>query len=586
MRCYVKLSQEGLKMKKSCLFFWILFCFVALSPVYAQWARTYVGDGNEAASSVVALRNQGYLVAGATDSWGEGETDFYVLKVKRNGGFGWQKTYGGNGVDTAWSATETRLKKYVVVGETHSFGQGAADFWILKLNPNGSIVWQKTLGGASDDVALSVTQAMDGGYAVAGYTSSFGKGLKDMWLIKLSRDGELEWQKTFGGKKDDGANCIAATLDGGFIVCGYTESFGRGGRDIMVIKLDDMGEVQWQKALGKKEDEEATCIQQTQDLGFVLCGWSGSLDYASQRMYMAGLTEKGKTAWQRRYFNGDDEIAYSIKQSRNRDFYWVGGETGNGKAFILQFNPLSLVSNQASGRVYGSNLAWDGMRGMDLTSTGGIVIVGASSSWCTWSLDLWMVKTTNSNTLGTLCALHRKESWWWQNPKFKPKKVNALPIPSSSGLLDSNVAPRPAQSRIYNLCQPTCKLTISEGEGGWTIPNEGVYTYPMGEKVQISAVSYSGHQFLKWIGNIESDKRQLEIVMDGDKSIKAVFSGYKRPPGGSGDEWGGGGGGGFINVGGNSNDPNSFNGLVLFVFTLLISLILLSSFYVAARKSV
>jgi len=195
-------------MKKSFLFLYLFFCGFILCPVYGQWSRTYIGDGNEGASSVVALQNQGYIVAGATNSWGAGAADFYVLKLKNNGSFGWQKTYGGFEEDSAWSVIETRLGNYIVAGETYSFGQGAADYWVLKLKPNGSVNWQKTLGGTSDDVARSVTQAIDGGYAVAGYTSSFGKGLKDIWLIKLSKEGEIEWQKTYGGKKDDAASVM------------------------------------------------------------------------------------------------------------------------------------------------------------------------------------------------------------------------------------------------------------------------------------------------------------------------------------------------------------------------------------------
>lgn len=582
MRCYAKFKPEGLKMKKSFLFFYILFCAFNLSPVYGQWSKTYIGDGNEGAYSVVALYNQGYIVAGTTNSWGAGATDFYVLKLKNNGKIGWQKTYGGFEEDSARAVIETRLGNYIVTGETYSFGQGAADFWVLKLMPNGSVNWQKTLGGPSDDVACSVTQAIDGGYAVAGYTSSFGRGLKDIWLIKLSKEGEIEWQKTYGGKKDDAANCITATLDGGFIVCGYTESFGRGGRDIWILKLDGMGDIQWQKSLGQKNDEEANCIQQTLNLGFVLCGWT---DEGADRKValVVCLTDEGKIDWQHRYALGYDEIAYSIRQTRNGRYYWLGGESAGGNAFVIKLNKVGTHLANYS-RIFGSQLAWDGLRGMDLTSTGGFVFVGTSSSWCTWSLDLWLVKAGRSNTLGSLCAFHKQASIWSDNTFYKPRKVNAIPIPSSADLLDSDVTPQSAQSRVYNLCRPTCTLTIAEGEGGTIFPSPGVYEYPIGEIVQLNASPHYGMSFHSWVGNVQSTESHLKLLMDGDKNIKATFTDGPTPP--PIDEWGGGGGGGFTDTGKGSSDQNGFNGLVLFATTILISLLFIGSIYVIARRSI
>jgi hypothetical protein len=122
-----------------------------------------------------------------------------------------------------------------------TFGAGYTDFWIVKLAPNGAIEWQKTYGGPGFDLVHSIQQTDDGGYAVAGWTGSFGAGDTDMWVLKLDGNGEIEWQKTYGGPGFDLAHSIQQTEDGGYVTAGWTESYGAGDGDVWVLKLDANG---------------------------------------------------------------------------------------------------------------------------------------------------------------------------------------------------------------------------------------------------------------------------------------------------------------------------------------------------------
>ncbi|RLE78827.1 MAG: hypothetical protein DRJ51_08890, partial [Thermoprotei archaeon] len=130
----------------------------------------------------------------------------------------WAKTYGGSRDDAACSVQETIDGGYIVAGGTYSFGAGDVDVWVLKLDENGGIEWQKTYGGSGYDIAWSVQQTSDGGYIVAGGTGSFGEGV---WVLKLDRSGKIEWQKTYGGRYGDWAYSVQETSDGGYIVAGY-----------------------------------------------------------------------------------------------------------------------------------------------------------------------------------------------------------------------------------------------------------------------------------------------------------------------------------------------------------------------------
>src|SRR3989338_5795020 len=187
---------------------------------------------------------------------------------------GWDATYGGFDYDRANSIHETRDGGYIVAGETRSFSVGRIDIWVLKLRPDGTVEWQKTYGGANGDVAESVCETRDGGYIVAGWTRSFGAGKEDVWVLKLRADGTVEWQKTYGGGGSDEGYSIQQTSDGGHIVAGETRSFCAGKEDVWVLKLRADVTVEWQKTYGGVNVDEVRSIRQTNDSGYVVAGGS------------------------------------------------------------------------------------------------------------------------------------------------------------------------------------------------------------------------------------------------------------------------------------------------------------------------
>ena len=151
--------------------------------------------------------------------------------------------------------------------------------WILKLDQAGTVSWQKTYGGSGYEYAYSIQQTSDGGYIVAGDTSSFGAGDDDMWILKLDQDGTVSWQKTYGGVSgDDHAHSIQQTTDGGYIVAGYTDVLWGWRSDMWILKLDQTGNVSWQKTYGGTDFDEAYSIQQTSDGGYIVAGTTNPLE--------------------------------------------------------------------------------------------------------------------------------------------------------------------------------------------------------------------------------------------------------------------------------------------------------------------
>ena len=170
----------------------------------------------------------------------------------------WAQTYGCSGTDYACSIQQTSDGGFIVAGSTDSFGAGKADFWVLKLDESGNALWQKTYGGTDYDYASSIQQTPDGGYIVAGETESFGAGRADLWVLKLDESGNALWQKTYGGTDYDNAYSIQQTLDGGYIMAGYTGSFGAGSADFWVLKLDSSGLISDECPLGVDSDATVT----------------------------------------------------------------------------------------------------------------------------------------------------------------------------------------------------------------------------------------------------------------------------------------------------------------------------------------
>ncbi|MBI4654591.1 MAG: hypothetical protein HY752_06310 [Nitrospirae bacterium] len=206
------------------------------------WQKTYGGADWDCANSIRQTSDGGYIVAGWTAGY-----DSWVLKLDSSGNVTWQKTYdGGADWDYANSIRQTSDGGYIVAGWTYSFGAGNSDAWVLKLDSSGNVTWQKTYGGAGGEFANSIQQTSDGGYIVAGYTfTSFGADYDaDVWVLKLDSSGNVTWQKTYGGVHYDYANFIQQTSDGGYIVAGETSSFGADYHaDFLVLKLDSSGSI-------------------------------------------------------------------------------------------------------------------------------------------------------------------------------------------------------------------------------------------------------------------------------------------------------------------------------------------------------
>ena len=251
------------------------------------------GPSIEVGNSLIQTSDGGYAIAGYTFSFGAGEADVYVVKLDANGNLQWTKTIGGPGNEIGFSLIQTSDGGYVLAGTTESFGVGGSDVYIVKLDANGNLQWTKTIGGPKGEGGRSIIQTSDGGYAITGATKSFGAGVEDVYVVKLDANGNLQWTKTIGGENNDWGNSLIQTSDGGYVIAGYTTSFGAGEADVYVVKLDANGNLLWTKTIGGPESEEGNSLIQTSDGGYAIAGVTSSFGAGEADVYVVKLDKNG-----------------------------------------------------------------------------------------------------------------------------------------------------------------------------------------------------------------------------------------------------------------------------------------------------
>ncbi len=356
------------------------FTASAQAPSIA-WQNTIGGADFDRPDSIIQTSDGGYLVAGTSESDisgdktenSNGEEDYWVIKLNNSGTIVWQNTIGGSLDDTVTSVEETTDGGFIVGGRSNSDisgdktenSNGNYDYWVLKLNASGSIEWQNTIGGSNFENLTTISQTTDGGYIIGGYSNSDISGDKtensiggyDYWVVKLDASGTILWQNTIGGSNDDFASSISQTTDGGYIFSGKSNSDISGDKtensngedNYWVVKLDATGTILWQNTIGGNDYDFVGYTRQTTDGEYILGGWSysnisgdktensiGGADY-----WVLKLNDSGIIQWQNTIGGTDDDYLDILSQTTDGG-YILGGtsysdisgdKTENGRGF-------------------------------------------------------------------------------------------------------------------------------------------------------------------------------------------------------------------------------------------------------------
>lgn len=336
-------------MKKYLLSLFILGMQVAWGQPTIQWQKSFGGTSGDWATSVQQTSDHGYILAGKTYSndndvtGNHGNNDYWIVKIDSIGAIQWQKCLGGTRNDEANAIEQTTDGGFIVAGSSSSndgdvsdnHDTSAYDFWIVKINSVGNIQWQKTFGGTLSDVATCVHQTIDGGYIVAGYSSSTdgdisnNYGSTDFWVVKIDSVGVIQWEQSYGGGETDVAKSIAITSDGGYIVAGRALS-DSAQFNYFIVKINSVGTIQWQETYGGSLWDDAYSIIQANDGGYVATGISTSHDgdvigiHGASDGWILKLDVNGIIQWKKCIGGSSEEYAYSIIQNLDGGFVISG----------------------------------------------------------------------------------------------------------------------------------------------------------------------------------------------------------------------------------------------------------------------
>ncbi len=362
------------------------------APTAQRWSRTFGGSLGDQGNCVCQLPDGCYVLAGATGSYGE-STDVYLVKINEAGTELWSRTLGGTGNDWANSIRPTSDGGYIMAGGTYSYGEGISDVYLLKADENGDEVWKNTFGGESDDRAECVRPTSDGGYIVAGITQSFGAGEYDFYLVKSDQDGEEMWTRTFGGSAEDQARCVQQTSDGGYVVAGMSRSFDPVGySDCLLVKTDASGNEVWTKNLGGSGNEEAYSVQQTSDGGYIVAGLTTSFGAGFADMYLLKTDGNGNQVWYNWFGGTRRDEAYSLQQTSDGGYILAGRTESTGAGDY----DVYLVKTRSDGTEVWSRTF--GGSGRDLaysvcqTFDGGYILTGYTCSFDVAVSDMYVIK--------------------------------------------------------------------------------------------------------------------------------------------------------------------------------------------------
>ncbi|GAB6068749.1 hypothetical protein JCM13664_20700 [Methylothermus subterraneus] len=459
-----------------------------------QWQKAYsaVPGSRDLASSIQQTTDGGYIVAGFTDAFAYyGEVNnLLVFRLDADGNVRWMKVYGC-AFTSSWgnAVHQTSDGGYIVAAGTHC-GTGYYKAWILKLDADGNIQWQRAYGGIGYDGAGDIQQTSDGGYVVAGQIGfQYGnEGAQNAWVFKLDADGDMQWQKAYGGLGRDYASSIQQTPDGGYIVGGATQSFGAGDWDAWVLKLDAAGNIQWQKTYGGPASDSGNAVRRTADGGYVVAGHSYSFNHGG------GAT---------------DSDAWVFKLDATGDIQWQ--------------------------KAYGG-LAVDQANAIQPTSDGGYIAVGR-----TWSFGVGVVSVLKLDRNGNIWGC---TSDLWMDTSATPAASSATPeIPAaplvSISYLNVNsvsITPMDTAATVTTQCEgtpPTHTLTVTKaGTGNGTVTSDdgGINcgsdcseAYPQGTVVPLTASPDPGSTFAGWSG--DADCSDGVVTLDADKTCTAEFIG-------------------------------------------------------------
>ena len=388
-------------MARSAIFFGLTILFVVLLGVYFRGYREKkpVVIQKDWGHCVQQTVDGGYVIVGVIWRMGGMQSYVYLVKADTGGRKLWSKTFGQGDVNSGRSVQQTVDQGYILAGTTWSSDGTQSNIYVVKTDGEGNEIWSRTYGGSRKDEGHSVRQTADGGYIIAGHTDSFGKGNEDVCLIKTDGEGNEIWSRTYGGSRKDEGHSVRQTTDGGYIIAGHTDSFGKGNDDVYLIKTDANGTSLWSRTFGGKGRDWGKSVFQTSEGGYIVAGTTWPFEEKYSDVYMMKTDAHGRNIWQKTFGGEYGDYGLSVQQTTDGGYIVVGntwpfGTVGESKIYLVK-------TDGSGGKVWVKKIGRGGsVYGLSVcqTADGGYVAVGKTEHAGSEDDDIYLTKTRGDGT--------------------------------------------------------------------------------------------------------------------------------------------------------------------------------------------
>lgn len=367
--------------------------------------NSYGGPGNDYGKSIITTIDSSYTFVGATESFGNGNSDVYLVKIDSLGDFLWSKTYGGANVDWGTDLQQTTDSGYVICGYSNS-NNFDYDVFLIKTDTEGDTMWTKHIGGDDWDFGYAIEISRDSNYIIAGETYSFGAGNTDGYVISVDPNGDTLWTQSYGGSDKDRFTDVTKTSSNDLLFSGYKTSTD-GDKDFWVVKTDSVGNELWEYVAGDSLNDEANKIIEGGDGNYYFAGTKGSITGTNKDIVIHKLTSAGVFVEEYIFNNANDEEGHFIVQYSGEQNFFTGGTTdsyGNGgqDVYYAEIGVLGLV--------YDGNIDLRGTAYNDLTQEAdttfdhGLVMVGTTEGTANGISSVFVLKVDSTFASPTLLS--------------------------------------------------------------------------------------------------------------------------------------------------------------------------------------
>lgn len=369
-----------------------------------SFSKTFGGSSSDYFFDIIECSSGGYAMVGYTWSFGEGNNDMYLVRVNADGNLLWNKTYGGTGQDFAYGIVELS-NGFALAGGSDSYSADA-NAWLVRTDLNGNHLWNASIGGPSTDRAYGLVACASGGFTMAGQTESFGADSADLWLLHTDATGNHLWNKTFGYSGYDYGRDLVECTGGGYALCGYVYNYGAGLNDFWLIRTDISGNHLWNKTFGGANHDRCYSIVECSSSGFALAGSTWSYGVSSGAAWLVRTDSSGNHQWNKTYDGFGQDLANGLIEYSDGGFALAGYQqhpytltSGTPQRSPQPYDGLLLRTDSSGNQLWNTTYGLSGQYDEDIyrclleDSNGDILTAGSTESWGAGQKDAWLVKT-------------------------------------------------------------------------------------------------------------------------------------------------------------------------------------------------